>query len=326
MNDTIRKCLMRGTAILAFSVIAYNASAVVSGSEGGGSVNEDALKLLAGTAAAEKVVAPNTIEAIKGKLVVDTTFYKKIDNDLVKPTVEGYKNDLNNLNLFINSNMVTTAKLNTTVKEQISQKFDDYIANNTTTTAVRCAVPPSCADIGFTKTAAECAGKIMLKCPLNLAKVYCGGDAALEVKVCSGKLVEKTFNNKKYCCPVFASAIAPMQNCVLQATDASIQFLYQTNYELMKNLEVAQADLVKFKTLDYDGLKTFATYKDKYLALKDMSAGNITALKSSVDVTSLNSSVSSLNTTTSKLSKAACGDPSGLVCMQEPDWGVGGIK
>ncbi len=162
----------------------------------------------------------------------------------------------------------------------------------------------------------------MLKCPLNQEKVYCGGDAAQEVKVCVGSLVEKTFNNKKYCCPFFALAIAPMKNCVLQTADESVQLLYQVNYELMKNLEVAQADLVKFKTLDYDGLKTFTTYKDKYLALKDMSADNITALKSSVNVGDLSTSISSLNRTTSKLSKAACGDTSGMMCVQEPSWGL----
>lgn len=36
-----------------------------------------------------------------------------------------------------------------------------------------CATPPSCATLGYTKTAAACSGKTILKCPFDNSKVYC---------------------------------------------------------------------------------------------------------------------------------------------------------
>ena len=40
-----------------------------------------------------------------------------------------------------------------------------------------CATPPSCETLGYTKTAADCSGKTILKCPFDNNKVYCD-DAA----------------------------------------------------------------------------------------------------------------------------------------------------
>lgn len=41
--------------------------------------------------------------------------------------------------------------------------------------AQTCVPPPSCDTLGFTKTAADCAGKTILKCPFDTTKVYCPG-------------------------------------------------------------------------------------------------------------------------------------------------------
>ena len=41
--------------------------------------------------------------------------------------------------------------------------------------AQTCIKTPSCADLGYTKTAADCAGKTVLKCPLDNTQVYCPG-------------------------------------------------------------------------------------------------------------------------------------------------------
>ena len=41
--------------------------------------------------------------------------------------------------------------------------------------AQTCIKTPSCADLGYTKTEADCAGKTILKCPLDTTKVYCPG-------------------------------------------------------------------------------------------------------------------------------------------------------
>lgn len=44
-----------------------------------------------------------------------------------------------------------------------------------------CVTPPSCDALGFTKTAADCAGKTILKCPFDTSKVYCPGAEEQEV-------------------------------------------------------------------------------------------------------------------------------------------------
>lgn len=41
--------------------------------------------------------------------------------------------------------------------------------------AQTCVPPPSCDTLGFTKTAADCEGKTILKCPFDTSKVYCPG-------------------------------------------------------------------------------------------------------------------------------------------------------
>ena len=49
--------------------------------------------------------------------------------------------------------------------------------------AQTCTVAPSCADMGYDKTAADCEGKKMLKCPFDLTAVSCeeGGDDVLSI-------------------------------------------------------------------------------------------------------------------------------------------------
>ncbi len=39
--------------------------------------------------------------------------------------------------------------------------------------AQTCIKTPSCADLGYTKTEADCTGKTILKCPLDNSQVYC---------------------------------------------------------------------------------------------------------------------------------------------------------
>ena len=39
--------------------------------------------------------------------------------------------------------------------------------------AQTCIKTPSCADLGYTKTEADCSGKTILKCPLDNTQVYC---------------------------------------------------------------------------------------------------------------------------------------------------------
>ena len=51
--------------------------------------------------------------------------------------------------------------------------------------ALDCATPPSCAELGYTMTEADCAGKFTLKCPFDNSKIFCtgstsGGDDAIE--------------------------------------------------------------------------------------------------------------------------------------------------
>lgn len=45
-------------------------------------------------------------------------------------------------------------------------------------TAQTCTTPPDCATLGFTKTAADCSGHSVLKCPFNQSKVYCDSGAS----------------------------------------------------------------------------------------------------------------------------------------------------
>lgn len=45
--------------------------------------------------------------------------------------------------------------------------------------AQTCIKTPSCADLGYTKTAANCAGQAILKCPLDNTQVYCPGTTAI---------------------------------------------------------------------------------------------------------------------------------------------------
>ena len=42
------------------------------------------------------------------------------------------------------------------------------------TAAINCAVPPSCESMGYVKTALDCQGQSILKCPFDDSKVYCG--------------------------------------------------------------------------------------------------------------------------------------------------------
>ena len=51
------------------------------------------------------------------------------------------------------------------------------------TTTPTCEMPPSCEDLGYNKTADDCANKVTLKCPLDESKLYCAD--ARQNGVCS---------------------------------------------------------------------------------------------------------------------------------------------
>ena len=42
--------------------------------------------------------------------------------------------------------------------------------------ALDCATPPTCAELGYIQSEADCAGQFMLKCPFDNTKVFCGGE------------------------------------------------------------------------------------------------------------------------------------------------------
>lgn len=44
--------------------------------------------------------------------------------------------------------------------------------------AQTCIKTPTCADLGYSQTAADCAGKTILKCPLDTSKLYCPSDTS----------------------------------------------------------------------------------------------------------------------------------------------------
>lgn len=50
-----------------------------------------------------------------------------------------------------------------------------FSLNMAEASAQTCTVPPSCSTLGFTKTAADCDGKTILKCPFDQNAVYCPG-------------------------------------------------------------------------------------------------------------------------------------------------------
>lgn len=41
------------------------------------------------------------------------------------------------------------------------------------TASAQCVTPPTCSELGYTKTASECSGHTFLKCPFNTAVGYC---------------------------------------------------------------------------------------------------------------------------------------------------------
>lgn len=40
----------------------------------------------------------------------------------------------------------------------------------------QCAIAPTCGELGYEQTAADCTGQHMLKCPFDNSKVFCGGE------------------------------------------------------------------------------------------------------------------------------------------------------
>lgn len=67
-----------------------------------------------------------------------------------------------------------------------------FSLNAQNATAQTCSTPPDCATLGFTKTAADCSGKTILKCPFNQAQVYCPGSEEQSETYTIGDLYPKT--------------------------------------------------------------------------------------------------------------------------------------
>lgn len=49
--------------------------------------------------------------------------------------------------------------------------------------AIDCAVPPTCEELGYTMTTADCKDLDILKCPFDSNKVFCSGSTAVECNV-----------------------------------------------------------------------------------------------------------------------------------------------
>lgn len=45
--------------------------------------------------------------------------------------------------------------------------------SNPITASAQCVTPPTCSELGYTKSASECSGHTFLKCPFNTAVGYC---------------------------------------------------------------------------------------------------------------------------------------------------------
>lgn len=80
------------------------------------------------------------------------------------------------------------------------------------TASAQCVTPPTCSELGYTKTASECSGHTFLKCPFNTTVGYCDlgtgttpipdptpsykvGDAYAINKVVIGKIIDITNDN-----------------------------------------------------------------------------------------------------------------------------------
>ena len=50
------------------------------------------------------------------------------------------------------------------------------VASSVQAADINCATPPSCAELGYVMTEADCEGFFALKCPFDTSKLFCGGD------------------------------------------------------------------------------------------------------------------------------------------------------
>ena len=64
-----------------------------------------------------------------------------------------------------------------------AQNAIDGTTEGGTTPTPTCEMPPSCESLGYNKTAADCANKVTLKCPMDESKLYCAD--AKQNGVCS---------------------------------------------------------------------------------------------------------------------------------------------
>lgn len=346
MTNTIIKYLKGCTAVLAFSLLAANAEAQTVnpntgtipninpstgttpslnpnwGLAGGGSsmptvdltVNEDYLATLAGTAAAEKLTSSSTLTSIKNLLVEDDVFYKRIEDEAVTPYITKFQGTLTDLTTVINNDYLSKADADALVNTHITSKLDDFVGKIEATKLARCAIPPSCADLGFTQTETQCAGKQKLKCPLNQSKVYCGGEDTSNS--CVSGLSLLTSSGLKYCCLNGSTASDVNSKCILARLDQPIQKLFLDNVNLKAELATVNTDLKEFKKLDIEALKTVSTYKDKFIQLKDISSSNINALKSEVDVATLSNKF--VNTVGKVSEMYSCSYTGPQICTSTP--------
>lgn len=69
--------------------------------------------------------------------------------------------------------------------------------------SIDCSATPDCASLGYTKSEADCSGKVMIKCPTDTSKVYCQMDL---VKTCDS-VGDVLYGNGK--CAVSANLLDP---------------------------------------------------------------------------------------------------------------------
>ncbi len=110
------------------------------------------------------------------------------------------------------------------------------------TASAQCVTPPTCSELGYTKSADECSGHTFLKCPFNTAVGYCdlGSQTTPVVQTCEEWLAAN--RSDVYLirnAADFNAAIASSKNILALANDVSLTG--SKNYELKNRKLVSES-------------------------------------------------------------------------------------
>lgn len=110
------------------------------------------------------------------------------------------------------------------------------------TASAQCVTPPTCSELGYTKSADECSGHTFLKCPFNTAVGYCdlGSQTTPVVQTCEEWLAAN--RSDVYLirnAADFDAAIASSKNILALANDVSLTG--SKNYELKNRKLVSES-------------------------------------------------------------------------------------